>query len=93
MFCVMKKTRIMTVGRYAARLIDLNEYLASFPGATLTDKIGVIKINEIFLNSMPKIWSKQAYIQVFDCESITFKKYVNMFERMEIAESIDEGVL
>ena len=26
---------------YAARLIDLNEYLASFMGGTLADKIGV----------------------------------------------------
>ena len=33
-------------------------------------------------------WSKKAYVQGFDFESITFKKYVNMFERMEIAESI-----
>ena len=32
-------------------------------------------------------------MQGFDCESITFKKSVNMFERMEIAESIYEGVL
>ena len=29
---------------------------------------------------MPKIWSKQAYIQGFDYESISFKKDVNMFE-------------
>ena len=42
---------------------------------------------------MLKIWSKQAYIQGFDCESINFKRYVNMFERMEIAESIYEGVV
>ena len=37
---------------------------------------------------MPNSWSKQAYIQGLDCESITFNKSVNMFERMEIAESI-----
>ena len=37
---------------------------------------------------MPNRWYKQDYIHGFDCESITFKKAVNMFERMEIAESI-----
>ena len=42
---------------------------------------------------MPNIWSKQAYVQGFDFESITFKKSVNMFERMEISESIYKGVL
>ena len=31
----MKKTRSLGVRRYAARLIDLNKYLDSFPGATL----------------------------------------------------------
>ena len=37
----MKKTCALTVKGYAARLIDLNEYLESFPGETLTDNIVV----------------------------------------------------
>ena len=57
----------LTIRRYAARLIDLNEYLASFLGATLTDKIGVTELNGILLNRMPNSWSKQAYVQGFDC--------------------------
>ena len=35
----MKKTCSLNVGRYAARLIDLNEYLAFFPGATVAEKL------------------------------------------------------
>ena len=58
----MKKTYSLTVRRYAACLIDLNEYLASFTGATFTDKIGVTKLNEILLNSIPNSWSKRAYV-------------------------------
>ena len=42
---------------------------------------------------MPNSWSKQAYVQGFYCETIYFKKSVNMFENMEIAESIYEGVV
>ena len=57
-------------------------------GDTLTDKISITKLNEILVNSVPNIWYKRAYLQGFYCESITFKKSVNMFERMEIAESI-----
>ena len=42
---------------------------------------------------MPNIWSRQAYLQGFDCESITFIKYSNMFERMEITDYIYKGVV
>ena len=55
----MKKTRSLRVRRYAANLIYLNEYLASFPGDTTADNIGITKLNKIILNSMPNSWSKQ----------------------------------
>ena len=42
---------------------------------------------------MPNSWSKQAYVQGFYFKYILFKKAVNMFERMEIAESIYKGVV
>ena len=89
----MKKSRDLTVIFYVTRLIDINQYLASFPGATLNDKIDRTELNEILLNSMPNSWSRQAYVQGFDCKSITFKKSVNKFELMEIAQSIYEGVV
>ena len=88
----MKKTRSLTVIRYAACLIDLNACLTSFPGETLTDNIGVTEINKILLNIISNIWSKHVYVQGFDCESITLENSVNIFKRMEIAESIYEGV-
>ena len=53
-------------------LIYLHGYLTSFPGVTMADKIGVSELNEIILKSMPNIWHKKAYVQVFDCESISF---------------------
>ena len=84
----MKKLCSLKVRCYAARLIDLNEHLASFSGYTLSDKFDVTELNDIIVNSMTNIWSKQAYVQAFDCESISLKKAVNMFEQMEIAESI-----
>ena len=42
---------------------------------------------------MPNSWSKQARLQVFDCKSINFKIGVNMFECMDIVESIYEGLV
>ena len=42
---------------------------------------------------MPNIWIKQAHVQVFDCDYITFKKAVNMFEHTETSDYIYEGVV
>ena len=49
----MMNKRVLKVRLYAARLIGLNEYLDSVPGAKLTEKIGIVEINKILLNSMP----------------------------------------
>ena len=42
---------------------------------------------------MPNSYSKQAYVQGFNYENISFKKAVNVFEHTEIAESIYEYVV
>ena len=42
---------------------------------------------------MTNSWYKQAYVQGFDFESISFEKAVNMFEQMEITKYIYEGVV
>lgn len=83
MRCGMKKPHGLKVRRHANCLIDINEYLALLFGSTLSENFGVTELNE-FLSSVTNIWIKQAYLQVFDCESITFRKLVNIFERMEI---------
>ena len=57
----MRKPRGLQVIRYAAHLVDLNDYLDVFPGENISDKI--CELNEILLNSMPNICSKQAYVQ------------------------------
>ena len=57
-----KKLYSLKVRRYALYLIDLNDYLDSFPGAKFSDKIGVTELNKILVNIMPNIWSKQAYV-------------------------------
>ena len=54
----IKKIRSLKVRRFAARLIDMNEYLDSFAGATLADKIYVTEL----IVSMPNSWSKHAQV-------------------------------
>ena len=48
-------------------------------------------LDEILLKSMPNRWSNQAYMQGSDCKYITLKASINMFELMEISESICGG--
>ena len=50
-------------------------------------------MNKILLNSTPNGWSKQACVQGHGWESLNFFKAVNMFDRMEISESIYEDVV
>ena len=64
----------LKVMRYSVRLVDLNEYLDSLPGAIMTDKNVVTELNEISFNSMPNTWSKQSYAHGFYCGSISFLK-------------------
>ena len=45
--------RSLRVRHYAARLVDLNKYLTSFPGVTLSNEIGVTELDEILLNIIP----------------------------------------
>ena len=59
----------------------------------MTDNIGMTELDEILLNIMPNGWIKQAYVQVFSCESITFKnlltclniwRYLNIFMKFVV---------
>ena len=67
--------------------------MAVFPGANISDCFDVTELNKKKLNSTSNICINQACIQRFDCEYITFKADINMFERMEIAKFICKGVV
>ena len=69
-------------------MIYHNEYFSAFPEAKGSDNISETDFSEIFFNSMLNGLNEQAYVQGFYCENNTVKKYVNISERMEIAESI-----
>ena len=74
-------------------LIELSKYLYSLPGAKMSEKIGVIDIDEILLISLPKSLSKQEFVQGFDYEYTTLENSVDMFEHIDISESSCEGLV
>ena len=90
---IMRNPRGIKLIHCTTHLIDLNKYLAVLPGENISDKTCVTEINENLLNSMPYIWNKQEYLQGFDCDHITLKSAINMFERMKTSEYIYEGVV
>ena len=47
---------------YAARLVGLKKYLASFPGSKMTGKSVMTDSNEFLLNIMPNSWINKAYV-------------------------------
>ena len=71
MCCGMRNPRGLRVIQYAARLIDLNKYLDSFPAEKIQGKIGGTELNKKFPTSMPNSRRKQVYVQGFECKSIT----------------------
>ena len=55
MRCGMSNPNELIVRRYSDCMIDLNEYLAVFPGANSSDKIGETELNKILLDGMPNV--------------------------------------
>ena len=51
-------------------------------------KLSEMGLNGIILSSNTNGWSKQSYVQGFEYEYIALKD-VNMFEHMEILESVN----
>ena len=49
-------------------MVGINEYLAVFPWTKARENIFETELNENLLNIIPNGWSKQAYVQGFDCE-------------------------
>ena len=88
-----RKPHGLKVRRYADILIGLNDYFDSFTEGKPTDQIGRMELNKVLWNNMPNSWINQAFVKVFYCKYITFKKAVNILECMENDEYICEGVV
>ena len=74
-----RKRHKQNMRNYAACIIDLNEYLAAFPGAKTSDQIGETELNEIFLNSMPNFWSIVNVLLLIDVKILNAWKLRNRF--------------
>ena len=78
----------LKVSHYLAHMVELNEYLAIFPGSKESDKLRETELNGIILHTIPNGCNMQDYGQFFYFEAVTLKQAINMFERMEVSEYI-----
>ena len=68
--CGIRKLHELKLKWYDTRMVDLNKYLAAFPVAKASHKIGEKVLNNIILNNILNDCIKKAYVQGFYCESI-----------------------
>ena len=73
-------------------MVVINECLDIILGQRKV-KIGGTELNEIILYSISNGWSRQAYYLGLYFKAVIFKQAINMFDNMEIPESIYEGVV
>ena len=62
MIWVIRNPRELKARLYAAHIIELNEYLSIFPVEKASRKIVERELNEIILNNIPNLWSRQDYV-------------------------------
>ena len=86
----MQKPQVFLFKIFSARLAELNNYLPIFPGSSATKNMAPEELNKILLQAAHNSWAKQAYLQGWVFEGSYYKYTCDMFERMEIAESIYE---
>ena len=67
MYREMKNPHGLKFRYYTDHMIDLKNYFSVLPVTKAGDKICETDLNEILLNRMSIIWSRQAYIDGFEC--------------------------
>ena len=83
-----RKLREFKVGRYTAHLISLNNDLDASPIGKENFNICETESNGIFWNIMLNECSKQVYVHIFDCKTITLKTlqiYLNVWKFPKIS--------
>ena len=84
----MRKPRSINFKRFAARLMEISNFLLLSPGLDVSKKITHEELNEILLHAVPNAWAKQSYLRGWYFEMKTYKETCTLFEIMEISEQV-----
>ena len=84
-----KKPGIMSIKAYVERVIEINEYLPSFPDPSSTlvsTKLPDDELLDLLEFSIPRAWQKQMVLQGFDPIEGTAEEFVRFCERIEATD-------
>ena len=88
---MMRNSRGLNLWIFSARLQEVNNFLPQFPGSDKCKNIPQGELKEILLYAGPHGCAKQAMMFGLDFVGDSFCAELEIFKRMEVAESIYEG--
>ena len=88
MRCAMRKPQDLLFKRFSSRLTELNDYLPLSPGSSAAKKMAPEELNRILRRVIPNSCARQACIKEWYFEGRYYKDTCEVFENIEIAESI-----
>ena len=83
----VRKTREWTVRRFSARLHELNNMLAQFPGGNETSVLEEDELKESLVRAMPNLW-KRRLAEDHEVDELSWQETVQALERMEFADDM-----
>ena len=86
---VLRKPRDLTTRDYVARVCEINNLLASFPGADENSKLPEDELLDILEFGMPNSWQRAMTLQDFDPVEHTVSEFVSFCERLEATDTED----
>ena len=91
MRCIIRNPRGIKLWQFVARLQELNNLHPKFTGSYKSKNVFQEELNDILLHDVLHVWANQAMMIGFDFDSEPLHDVLELFKRMEVAESIYEG--
>ena len=79
----LKKPADWDIKKYAARVVEINEYLPQFPPKIIgrnSEKLPDNKLLELLKFGIPLKWRNQLHLQNFNVQEHTIKEFTEMCE-------------
>lgn len=91
----VRKPATMKTREYAARIVEINNYLPSFPpstvGGAVPTKLDDDELVDLMEFGIPRTWQRAMVLQDFDPTDASIQDFIAFCERMERVELADGG--
>ena len=83
MYCFLRKKREAQIREFMVRMIDLNNYMVSFPVGNEDSKLSVEELLDIAEFRVPAVWQKLMVMQGFDPVTQSPNAFIEFYERIK----------